>query len=249
MTTYSFAFATGSDATGVRQLLVECDLPNEDIQEHLDHFIVAKDGLKLVGVIGLQLLGGIGLLRSLAVATPYRNRGVGKALYTRLIAYARLRGITELYLLTLTAREYFSKVGFRIVDRATVPSEVSATREFRQLCPSTALCLAKELANETGYFPRDVLRLSPDVPGAKMWAVALKSTMLTYFEVEPHSRFERHSHESEQITMVRKRHLKAALRWCCLAGKLGSRCKPGMVCTYGDGAHHEESPRRSLPSG
>ncbi len=26
--------------------------------------------------------------------------------------------------------------------------------------------------------------------------------MLTYFEVEPHSRFELHSHESEQITMV-----------------------------------------------
>jgi quercetin dioxygenase-like cupin family protein len=35
-----------------------------------------------------------------------------------------------------------------------------------------------------------------------MWAVALDKTMLTYFEVQPYSRFESHSHESEQITMV-----------------------------------------------
>jgi quercetin dioxygenase-like cupin family protein len=35
-----------------------------------------------------------------------------------------------------------------------------------------------------------------------MWAVTLESTQLSYFEVEPNSRFERHSHESEQITMV-----------------------------------------------
>jgi quercetin dioxygenase-like cupin family protein len=35
-----------------------------------------------------------------------------------------------------------------------------------------------------------------------MWAVTLEHTMLTYFEVEPRSRFESHTHESEQITMV-----------------------------------------------
>ncbi len=35
-----------------------------------------------------------------------------------------------------------------------------------------------------------------------MWAVALEKTMFTYFEVDPHCRFERHRHESEQITMV-----------------------------------------------
>ena len=46
------------------------------------------------------------------------------------------------------------------------------------------------------------LRLRPDVPGASMWAVALERTMLTYFEIEPRSRFQTHSHASEQITMV-----------------------------------------------
>lgn len=52
------------------------------------------------------------------------------------------------------------------------------------------------------HYSREMLPLVPDVPGSKMWAVSLENTMFTYFEMEPRSRFERHSHRSEQITMV-----------------------------------------------
>ncbi len=52
------------------------------------------------------------------------------------------------------------------------------------------------------YYPKDKLSLKQDVPGAKMWGVALEKAMLTYFEVEPDSRFDMHKHESEQITLV-----------------------------------------------
>jgi quercetin dioxygenase-like cupin family protein len=51
------------------------------------------------------------------------------------------------------------------------------------------------------YTNRD-LRLKPDVPGARFWSVALDKAMLTLFEVEPHARFEKHRHASEQITLV-----------------------------------------------
>jgi quercetin dioxygenase-like cupin family protein len=58
--------------------------------------------------------------------------------------------------------------------------------------------------NDSGmqYYSKDDLLMLSDIPGAKQWAVALQKTMLTYFEVEPNSRFETHSHESEQITLV-----------------------------------------------
>ena len=52
------------------------------------------------------------------------------------------------------------------------------------------------------YYSKRLLKLKSDVKGAKMWAVALEKSMLTYFEIEPNSKFEMHSHESEQITMV-----------------------------------------------
>ena len=35
-----------------------------------------------------------------------------------------------------------------------------------------------------------------------MWGIALEKTMFTYFEVQPNCKFETHSHESEQITMI-----------------------------------------------
>jgi quercetin dioxygenase-like cupin family protein len=35
-----------------------------------------------------------------------------------------------------------------------------------------------------------------------MWAVGLERALMTYFEVDPGTRFERHQHEGEQITSV-----------------------------------------------
>ncbi len=52
------------------------------------------------------------------------------------------------------------------------------------------------------YYRADELTLQADVEGAALWEVALDKAMLTYFEVAPESRFERHRHESEQITLV-----------------------------------------------
>ncbi|MDA8428693.1 MAG: cupin domain-containing protein [Geobacteraceae bacterium] len=56
--------------------------------------------------------------------------------------------------------------------------------------------------HEMRYYPKESLCLTHDIPGARQWAVSLDQTMLTYFEVDPDCRFESHSHESEQITMV-----------------------------------------------
>lgn len=52
------------------------------------------------------------------------------------------------------------------------------------------------------FYPRGDLRLRTDIAGAAFWAVRLERVMLTYFEVQPRVRFDRHSHEAEQITMV-----------------------------------------------
>jgi unsaturated pyranuronate lyase len=51
-------------------------------------------------------------------------------------------------------------------------------------------------------YGRHELPLVPDVPGATCFAVALERVMLTWFEVEPRTRFERHAHDADQITMV-----------------------------------------------
>ena len=57
-------------------------------------------------------------------------------------------------------------------------------------------------AQKVMYYSKDKLKLRKDVMGATMWAVALESAMLSYFEVQPFSEFKEHSHESAQITCV-----------------------------------------------
>src|SRR5688572_16211465 len=72
---------------------------------------------------------------------------------------------------------------------------------FAALRGNCAMDLEVALKN-VRYFSKEALVLRDDVPGARLWSVALKQTMLTYFEVSSHSHFEMHSHVSEQITMV-----------------------------------------------
>jgi amino-acid N-acetyltransferase len=165
METISYSFAAPSDLPSARSLLTDCTLPAEDVHKHFEHFVIAKDGEDVVGVIGLEPLGRSALLRSLAVAPRHRGRGIGRELYRRILAYAHLRGAARLYLLTLSAQDYFTRLGFQVVVRAEVPDEVRATEEFRNLCPDTAVCLAKQIDDEVRCFTGEVPQLRPDVPG------------------------------------------------------------------------------------
>ena len=84
------AFANAEDKKAINRLLVEVDLPHEGLSNHLHNFLLAKSNDTLVGVVGLEVLGEFGLLRSLAVASPYRGRGIGKMLYEKILTHAHL---------------------------------------------------------------------------------------------------------------------------------------------------------------
>ncbi len=198
----TYSFAAPEDLSPIHALLEQCALPTEGLAAALEHCLVAKSGAELAGVVALEPYRQFGLLRSLAVAPSHRRQGLGQSLCARLVNHARLQQIERLYLLTTTAASFFAARGFERVAREQVPAEVQASAQFRSLCPVTAVCLTRDLRAHVIHASADLLRLRPDVPGARMWAVSLEHTMLTYFEVAPRSRFETHSHESEQITMV-----------------------------------------------
>jgi mannose-6-phosphate isomerase-like protein (cupin superfamily) len=52
------------------------------------------------------------------------------------------------------------------------------------------------------FHPKKTLVPQPITNGTRMWSVSLEKTMFTYFEIDPDSRFDLHSHLNEQITMV-----------------------------------------------
>ena len=53
----------------------------------------------------------------------------------------------RLVLLTLTAKSFFERKGYRVVDRGSVPDDVQASEEFQFLCPASAICMAKTLGS------------------------------------------------------------------------------------------------------
>ena len=137
--------ATIADAEIIRHLLECSGLPTSDLATARPEFVVAsRDGATL-GIGALERFGGAALLRSVAVATLWRRSGVGRLIVAELERRARAAGIGELILLTLTARDFFARLGYSVKDRAQVPPAVLESAEFRSLCPASAVCMGKDL--------------------------------------------------------------------------------------------------------
>lgn len=136
------------DAASVIALLAEARLPCADISEAmLEHFLGCGERDALGGVIGLEVHGEFGLLRSLVVRPASQRAGHGRALVEALELHAAARGVEALYLLTETAARFFSKLGYQVVGRGEVPHAIRMTREFSNLCPDTAIVMFKPLAD------------------------------------------------------------------------------------------------------
>ncbi len=232
MTSPTFRPATVADLGPVRDHLRAAGLPSSDVVAGRQEFLVAWQGERLVGTVGIELHGRDGLLRSLAVVDDLRRQGLGGALHRRALALAAARGVRTLYLLTTTAERFFAARGFDRISREAVPDALRATPELASLCPAGAVCMRRELAGEVRHYPADLLPLRPDVPGAAMWAVALDRTMLTYFEIAPGGRFPGHRHEAEQITLV----LEGELWFELSEGEV--RLGPGEVLAIPSNAWH-----------
>jgi amino-acid N-acetyltransferase len=138
--------ARPGDEAQIKALLAGCGLPFEDLTPaHLEHFWVQRDGPRLAGVVGLEVLGSFGLLRSLAVPIGYRGRGLGSQLTGKAENYGRAQGIEAFYLLTTSVLDFFARRGYRRIDREAAPAALQETAEFRSLCPDSAVCMVKYL--------------------------------------------------------------------------------------------------------
>ena len=129
----------------IKELLKNNDLPYEDIIASKVRFITEEVNGVLVGCIGLERYGEEGLLRSFAVKDEYKNKGIGKRLLNQLIEQGKTDGLKRLHLLTTTADGYFEKNGFKRSDRAVAPKEISATKEFSEICPSSSVYMILDI--------------------------------------------------------------------------------------------------------
>lgn len=136
---------TKSALEKAKNLLVENDLPIEDIEASPITFFIATMNNNTVGTIGLEHYHEIGLLRSLAVKNNYKDLKIGSDLIEHLVKYCKKNSIKELYLLTTTAEKYFEKFNFQRIPRVDTPTVIKETKEFAMICPTTAVIMKKSL--------------------------------------------------------------------------------------------------------
>ena len=139
--------ANENDHGKVIALLEAASLPTEDLERSsMAHFLLAHDvSRNVIGAICIEHCGRDALLRSLVVAPEYRNRKLGTQLVADLEARCRSLAVATLFLLTTSARDFFSKQGYQAIGRESVPAKVVAAPEFARLCPSSAVCMRKSL--------------------------------------------------------------------------------------------------------
>jgi N-acetylglutamate synthase-like GNAT family acetyltransferase len=127
-------------------LLSASGLPTEDLHGIPDlHIWLLEVEGDVIGTIALERYGSEGLLRSMAVAPEYRNRGLARLLVVRLEQDALADGVDTVVLLTQTAESFFERLGYSVADRAEVSPAVRQSAEFRTLCPASARCMCRKL--------------------------------------------------------------------------------------------------------
>jgi amino-acid N-acetyltransferase len=101
------------------------------------------DGERAIGTAGLEIFEDCALLRSVSVIKEEQGKGFGKAINDGIEWYAKDSGINCLYLLTTTAKDFFEKQGYCVINREDSPGSIKQSAEFTSLCPSSAIVMKK----------------------------------------------------------------------------------------------------------
>ncbi len=125
-------------------LLKQNNLPIEDISSGTQLFI-AEENNEVLGTIGVEYDFNDALLRSLSVNTNKRNKGIGLSLVNFIEDYVQKQGVENIYLLTTTAADFFSRHDYQEISRDSIPPFIMQSSEFTSICPSTAIVMKKEL--------------------------------------------------------------------------------------------------------
>jgi len=137
---------SGPSMSAVEALLRANDLPVADLSAlQSSDFLFCGQSEKPIGIIGMQNLGSVGLLRSLVVSDVGRNKGCGTALVEALESKSKQAGISDLYLLTETAERFFANLNYIKISRENTPQVIKNTREFDGLCSDDATVMYKQL--------------------------------------------------------------------------------------------------------
>jgi amino-acid N-acetyltransferase len=95
-----------------------------EIHENIRDYFVVEEGDRLVGCVALHVnLDQLAEVKSLAVSEECQGKGYGKRLVVACLEEGRELGLGTVFALTYRPG-FFEKLGFHVVDKATLPHKV-----------------------------------------------------------------------------------------------------------------------------
>jgi amino-acid N-acetyltransferase len=122
--------ARQEDIPQIEALITAEGLPAYGLAEYLETFFVLDEGRRAVGCAGLEIYGEAALLRSVVVAPERRGRVGGRRLVEAALAEARRHDVRRVYLFTMHADGFFSRMGFREAGLDDFEEAVRASRQY-----------------------------------------------------------------------------------------------------------------------
>jgi amino-acid N-acetyltransferase len=107
--------ATAADVPRMIELIAGANLPPLFVAENLEGFVAAEREGAVVGCAGIELFGQCAVIRSVVIDEAVRGTGLGRRVYEALLAKAAAALVTDLYLFTEDARDFWEHVDFQVI--------------------------------------------------------------------------------------------------------------------------------------
>lgn len=144
MLTYKL-ISNQQDFEQFKQLVADSGLPIQDLNYQKQTLISFFDKNAFIATAGLEIYGADALLRSVAVIKERQHNGIGSLILDQLQPVLQEKKIKTLYLLTETAKDFFLKRGFELIERKNVPQSVQSSAEFSHICPASASVMMRKI--------------------------------------------------------------------------------------------------------
>lgn len=128
--------ATPADRPAIERLLTDAKLPLAGLPD--TSLFVVEDDDRIIGLIGFERHGDLGLLRSLVVHPDHRGAGLGDFLLDAGLQEMRRAGLQEAYGLTETIAPWLERLGWTELPQKDLPEELRASKELQGACADTA---------------------------------------------------------------------------------------------------------------
>ncbi|MDQ0154320.1 GNAT family N-acetyltransferase [Robertmurraya andreesenii] len=118
--------AQAEDTGKLITFLNEAKLGTDGVKEAIEYFLIMEDETsRIQATLGIEPLGRIGLLRSLAMTTNARENDL-LIIFEQMLKLARSKELDHLYLATNkeSSLPFFTLLGFERVEQNSLPSEL-----------------------------------------------------------------------------------------------------------------------------